>query len=385
METLEIVIGIIFIFLLLSLLATIVLELINSVSSLRGRVLLDGMVKYVENLLNENIAAGDHNTQDAIKAYIQKSKVYKNLKSKFLINKGPVMLPSYLSSEQVTAIILEVMYMRKEDKEAPGIENPICILDQSPGAAPDSMTYESTPQRLAYGKPEPPRLGGKRLPFELEKICTIDPAEGSREELAALAMAKDKIALDYEQMMDRTAGWFRRIVQGRLLLVGLVIAVAFNADTLYIYRNITANPEDRKELLALAEQFVNNSKSDAYMLSADTRADRAAQPDPEVLEQVIALRTKVDQLIREEIETVRSPLGLGWDRSPDPATFTTNNTLWILWKIPGWFITTLAISLGAPFWFDLLVRLINLRNAGKRPESIQKTKASSPPAPAPNV
>jgi hypothetical protein len=35
----------------------------------------------------------------------------------------------------------------------------------------------------------------------------------------------------------------------------------------------------------------------------------------------------------------------------------------------GWVITALAISLGAPFWFDLLQKLLRLRSSGQRPDA----------------
>jgi hypothetical protein len=39
---------------------------------------------------------------------------------------------------------------------------------------------------------------------------------------------------------------------------------------------------------------------------------------------------------------------------------------WAL-KIIGWLITALAVAMGAPFWFDLLSRLINVRGSGPKP------------------
>jgi hypothetical protein len=33
----------------------------------------------------------------------------------------------------------------------------------------------------------------------------------------------------------------------------------------------------------------------------------------------------------------------------------------------GWPITALAVSLGGPFWFQLLQRIVDLRGAGARP------------------
>jgi hypothetical protein len=35
--------------------------------------------------------------------------------------------------------------------------------------------------------------------------------------------------------------------------------------------------------------------------------------------------------------------------------------------IPGWVLTIVAVSLGAPFWFDTLNRFMSLRAAGKAP------------------
>ena len=37
-------------------------------------------------------------------------------------------------------------------------------------------------------------------------------------------------------------------------------------------------------------------------------------------------------------------------------------------NILGWLITALAVSLGAPFWFDLLNRLVKLRGTGTKPK-----------------
>jgi len=47
---------------------------------------------------------------------------------------------------------------------------------------------------------------------------------------------------------------------------------------------------------------------------------------------------------------------------------------WFL-KILGWLITALAISFGAPFWFDLLNRLVDLRGSGKKPEPVKAAPA----------
>ena len=42
----------------------------------------------------------------------------------------------------------------------------------------------------------------------------------------------------------------------------------------------------------------------------------------------------------------------------------------------GWLISAIAISMGAPFWFDLLGKVMNVRNAGKPLEKSKQTKQS---------
>jgi hypothetical protein len=45
----------------------------------------------------------------------------------------------------------------------------------------------------------------------------------------------------------------------------------------------------------------------------------------------------------------------------------------------GWIITVLATSLGAPFWFDMLNRFVNIRNAGRAPdEPADKSRRNAP-------
>jgi hypothetical protein len=37
-------------------------------------------------------------------------------------------------------------------------------------------------------------------------------------------------------------------------------------------------------------------------------------------------------------------------------------------KILGWLLTAGALSLGAPFWFDVLSKFINIRGSGDKPD-----------------
>ena len=77
----------------------------------------------------------------------------------------------------------------------------------------------------------------------------------------------------------------------------------------------------------------------------------------------LALQKKVAYLsyLQTNIDALHLPIG--WE-------LTTNITVyqWIT-RVLGWLLTIAALSFGAPFWFDLLVKLVNIRNTARRPQS----------------
>ncbi|MGH7165695.1 MAG: hypothetical protein ACREIS_09260 [Nitrospiraceae bacterium] len=81
--------------------------------------------------------------------------------------------------------------------------------------------------------------------------------------------------------------------------------------------------------------------------------------------------TRITQL-REELQQLQLPIGWAWSngdprRVPDPHDIRG----WFM-KVLGLLFTTIAVSLGAPFWFDMLNKLINIRAAGKPPAEPSK-------------
>jgi hypothetical protein len=58
---------------------------------------------------------------------------------------------------------------------------------------------------------------------------------------------------------------------------------------------------------------------------------------------------------------------LGWR-----GTLTDNTWKDWLERLLGWFLTVLALSMGAPFWFDLLNKFMNVRYSGKSPDEAPK-------------
>ena len=165
-----------------------------------------------------------------------------------------------------------------------------------------------------------------------EMIARIDPYNPTRGVLLGLLDAADsrvgklkrRVAEWFDAAMERVAGWYKRQVTWFLLALATVVTLAVNADTIRIAEQLWRDAALRGAVAAAAEEAV--AAGDLGRL--DERA---------------------------ELDTF--PLGYP-DGFPGSAGITFR-------MIVGWLLTIAAISLGAPFWFDLLGKVARLRAAGR--------------------
>ena len=296
MGMLQVVIGLVFVLLLLSLLATTVMELLASFLALRG--------KNLEKALRNMLAYSD--VDEKLLAAFKENSLYKQLGSKYGKSRRS---PSYINDETFQSILMDIIL------KGEGVEK----LDAKIDELPDEDLKNVLKQFLRE-------------------------ADNNVDEF------KLKVQGWYNNVMDRASGWYKRYTQKILVGVGFLIAIIFNADTLAIYERLESDPDTLQKVVALAEDFASNDNALAE-----------AAPGGQDFESSLA---SLKGLVDDQIESVRSPLGLGW-----------KNVVWeevdwyvVLTKLMGWIVTALAISLGAPFWFDLLRKLVNLRSSGNKPE-----------------
>jgi hypothetical protein len=141
----------------------------------------------------------------------------------------------------------------------------------------------------------------------------------------SVATARTGVEDWYNAAMDRVSGVYKRRVQLVTLALSLFVAVGLGVDSVAIAQSLWQEPAVRAAVNSAAQG-----------------------PAATTYEDPIATLTQFD-------------LPLGW--SFPPATIDG----WIL-KIVGLAITTGAISLGAPFWFDILKKLgMNSRSSGPAP------------------
>jgi hypothetical protein len=291
----QVVIGLVFLLLLLSLLVTTIMELISSMLALRGQ----NLEKAIKNMLANGQAQGE--LFQAFKG----NALYKQLCN--YRGNAKVRPPSYLSSQNFQSIVMDII-LKGDDAGK---------LMQKIEEIPNEELKQVLKQLL------------NDAGYELDAF-------------------KEKMQGWYNDVMDRAAGWYKRNIQILVTFVGLVVAVIFNADTISVYQRLESNPEELKEIVTMAEAYAQKNE-----LDIQTGGSVQQQWD------------QVNHLIQDELQQANSPLGLGW-HPEDLQSMTPSD--WVV-KILGWIVTALAVSLGAPFWFDLLKKLVNIKAAGNEPKA----------------
>lgn len=293
---LGVVIGLVFVLLLLSLLATTIMELLSSALALRG--------KNLEKALRNMLASSDPNRE--LMTRFTNNSLYKQLSQQY--GKKRRRSPSYLSADSFQSILLDVVLEGTSfDRIEEGIE----------------------------------KLPDEDLKNVLRQL--LNDAEYKVDSF------RQNIQRWYDNVMDRASGWYKRNIQKILVAVGFGIAVVFNADTIAIYERLESDPEALEQIINMAEMYVG--------LQGDTLVQHT---DPTMEESLRQIGVLIDQ----EIDQASAPLGLGWK------DVAIANMTWADWamKVLGWIVTALAVSLGAPFWFDLLKKLVNIRGSGNKPQ-----------------
>jgi hypothetical protein len=153
----------------------------------------------------------------------------------------------------------------------------------------------------------------------------------------------------YDDAMARVSGWYKRKTQVILLVIGLVIVPALNANTLTIGSRLWNDQAVRAAVVQQANQAASQPKG-------NTAGER--------------LNSSANDVAR--VAKLGVPMGWSGDAKPK-----WSGTGWIT-TLGGWLLSIFAVSLGAPFWFDALGRLSRLRSSGKPETPLPATGSGKP-------
>ncbi|MCE3294907.1 MAG: hypothetical protein K0R65_621 [Crocinitomicaceae bacterium] len=369
--TLDTVIGLVFIFLLYSLLATIIQEIISTNLSFRAKFLEKAIIRMLED--------GKANAADSwlkrigsfIGMFFRSKKIeqlhvatafYHHPLIKYLAEDDYKNKPAYLTNENFSKALIDLLRgneYRAGDDPKEFIEK---ALDQQKLTWKHSVAIEGLPDEV--------RLNDETSDY-LRSLWA--DAQGDVEKFRSM------IENWFDITMERASGWYKKHVQLVLFMLGFGIAVIFNVDTIELASILSKSPELRNELVRQADTYVKAHKDE---FSKDSTSKATAD----------TLLMRANNLLNQEIADANKTLGIGWQcenvkqhahtclHSPHFCFWANVNKLSLI----GWLITAFAISLGAPFWFDTLNKLMKLRGAVNSGENDKKDK-KAPAAQTPKI
>lgn len=327
---LDVAIGLVFVYLILSLMCTTVNEWIASLFRTRAKTLTNGL----HHLLGEQDVSGIGKFIDAFNGHPLIKSISKDGR-----------YPSYISPRSFALAVMDVC--------TPGKHGPITFDDLQKGAT-DLPDGELKKTLLA-------------LLQNTDK--TLDSAQRRIEDW-------------FNDSMDRVSGWFKRKTQWITVVVAIFITLFANADTLRISNKLWSSPTLRAEVVERARVRAEGPKPLLTAEYTDTNP-KPSRPSAVVQPQATADESGLSSQVQAQLTNL-----IGW--SDDYRRFKQLSVerksgaffWWIWWLVThhfaGWALTVVAISLGAPFWFDALKGLVNLRGAGKPPQPSETSESKTP-------
>ncbi len=310
LEMLDAFIGLVGIYLTLSLLVTAIGEGISQALGLRGRNLRQVMVGLIGETGTKKFYT--HPRIRQLMQYDDSMSLYQ--KTKFRLGFA---WPSYIPADIASEVLLELQ-----------LGTPLLQLRQSPLEIRNRLAQLSSSDTKAA------------------LLLFWQQAEADSQKFQLLVQDW------FNDRGDRAVGWFKRRLGALQLGIGLVVAVGMNVDSIDLYKKLYSDPIARQQALQLAERLANEPGL-AYQLCPDSYGP--CLPIEKMKEQLSTMSPIIGHSQDGKNQCVDSENYAKklWVKyagfCPSPAT-------WF-----GYLLTAFALSLGAPFWFDILQKLMAVK------------------------
>jgi hypothetical protein len=139
-------------------------------------------------------------------------------------------------------------------------------------------------------------------------------------------------------------------------VLSLIIVVALNANLFDIYREFSTSKALRDIAITMGDKLVSIPR-DSIIAGFDTAKIANAQPDSAIALKMYQNVEQITMLVGEQSFQV-----MGWTKARLDRYEKFSLFGYIVHFLLGWLSTTLLVSLGAPFWYDLLKSLMGIKN-----------------------
>lgn len=341
MNALNVCISLVFVFLIFSIVVSGVQEWWAQFRSLRGKWLRLGLLRLIDD--------------DALFVRVLRHPLVGGL---YRDRKSASDPPSYIEPRSFALALAAVMLRRAAPLRALSPE----------AAATEPLTFDTLRSAVVA-------LASHKSPTADSVLPILDDAKGD------LAAALKGIEAWFASGMDRVTGWYKAAAQRRLFAIGLVVAAIGNVDTIALYRAFDRSPDLASQIADRAATVVRDGKIGSITAEQLQKKEFTPEQAQEMLRLAVDARIEAlplgyaclsagaDVMAREgsgnkpadtrsTLQRCREELGARLHaRSPSD---------WLLHAL-GLVLTALAATLGAPYWFSALSKIVGIRGSGPKP------------------
>jgi len=328
LDMLDVAIGLAFLYLIMSLVATATVEILEAFLQYRASDLERG----IREMLNDDALAKEFYEHPLIVS-MYKGKYGSEGQTGMWKRFWKWRLPSYIPAWNFSLAMMDIVLPGGLTGAAPPAEDAATKIDNVPSATNGATAKSAVVKLVAAANQD-------------------------------AAKARQNIETWFNSSMDRVSGWYKRRTQFFLMVAGLLAALVMNVDSIKVTRELVTNKAVREMAVASAIEW---NKAHAQGLAQSTAED---------VQKEIAKAKIVAADAEKELK--KAGLPIGWNRSWSEYCHARLGFPAYLLKFLGLFITACAVSLGAPFWFDLLNKFIVVRSTVK-PDEKSGTEAPKDP------
>jgi len=167
--------------------------------------------------------------------------------------------------------------------------------------------------------------------------------------------------------MDRVSGWYKRATQVWLFGIGLLLAAILNINTFRIADGLWRDKSLRDAIAARTEAMARDTTYQRLLVDTTYRKQD--------LRQAMLALTALN-------------LPIGWSdvakKEARDRSDAGGGSFWSFWLLAfsGYLLTAFAVTLGAPFWFDVLNKFMVIRSTvkphEKSPEESSEDRQKAP-------
>jgi hypothetical protein len=239
----------------------------------------------------------------------------------------------------------------------PNIDEVVGVINKNSAIYQELKTIFKTKDGAAYQEIQ--KLIENLPPSVVDNISVLAKRAGTKMQNTreGIEMLKQEIEIAFNSSMERASGVYKRNAKGVGILIGLVLAIASNADAFHMINRLSKDSALRNIIVQNSARLSNENINNVSTVGDIKRLTNDAD----------------NVLTAVSLPIGWSPANLSQQFRLVPSEELVITPFRVLRMIPGWIVSGFAIAMGAPFWFDILGKFMNVRNAGKRPQSAKNT------------